>query len=322
MLDVLSYDHYVVCFSGGKDSTAMFLHLLDLGVPKEKIELWHHLVDGNGPVFMDWECTEDYCRQFAKAFGVRIYFSWKEGGFEREMLRKNAKTAPTTLETPLGLITRGGKRGKESTRLKFPQVAADLTVRWCSAYLKRDVYEMGMQNQERFRNSRTLVLTGERAQESSARANYKYFERSRVDRRYGRHARHIDHCRIIHQWKEEDVWGIIQRHGVIAHPCYYIGYSRCSCKFCIFGDADQFASSTYLSPANGRKIMQYEQAFGTTIKRNTTVIDLVEKGGVYQAIRDNPEIAQQAIAYEYTMPIFTTNWTLPAGAYGRNVGPT
>ncbi len=132
-----NYDKYIVAFSGGKDSTACFLHLLDLGIDKDKIELWHHLIDGKDETFMDWEVTEDYCRKFAESFGVKIYFSWKDGGFKREMLRENSLTAPTVFETPnQGLIEVGGTRGKESTRRKFPQISPDLSVRWCSAYLK------------------------------------------------------------------------------------------------------------------------------------------------------------------------------------------
>ncbi len=52
-----SYDKFLVMFSGGKDSTALVLHLLDLGVPREKIELWHHDIDGKGRTFMDWEAN-------------------------------------------------------------------------------------------------------------------------------------------------------------------------------------------------------------------------------------------------------------------------
>ena len=36
----------IVAFSGGKDSVAMVLYLLDLGIDKSRIELHHHLVDG------------------------------------------------------------------------------------------------------------------------------------------------------------------------------------------------------------------------------------------------------------------------------------
>ena len=57
-IDPDTYDHVIVAFSGGKDSVACLLHLLDLGVPREKIELWHHDVDGReGSDLMDWPVT-------------------------------------------------------------------------------------------------------------------------------------------------------------------------------------------------------------------------------------------------------------------------
>lgn len=56
--DLESYDRIIVAFSGGKDSLATFLHLLDAGVDRNRIELWHHLVDGRGRNFMDWPITE------------------------------------------------------------------------------------------------------------------------------------------------------------------------------------------------------------------------------------------------------------------------
>lgn len=44
--NIQDYDRYIVSFSGGKDSTATFLYLLDHGIPREKIELWHQDIDG------------------------------------------------------------------------------------------------------------------------------------------------------------------------------------------------------------------------------------------------------------------------------------
>lgn len=320
--NIHDYDTYVVTFSGGKDSTAVLLHLLDLGIPKEKIELWHHLVDGSGSVFMDWECTEDYCREFAKAFGIRIYFSWKEGGFEREMLRDNSRTAPNFFETPEGLASSGGKTGNGGTRLKFPQVSPDLSVRWCSAYLKIDVGTAAVTNQSRFLNKRTLILSGERAEESPARAKYKFFEPDRSDNRGGsRVNRHVDRCRIIHNWSEADVWGIIERWKVIVHPCYYLGYGRCSCKWCIFGNANQFATSYALSKEQGQKISAYEQRFGATIKRNESIDKLIERGIPYKGIELYPALAKQSVSTKYICGIFTNSWKLPLGAFGENAGP-
>jgi len=47
LLPFNQYDLFLVSFSGGKDSVACYLHLLELGIPPEKIQLWHQLVDGH-----------------------------------------------------------------------------------------------------------------------------------------------------------------------------------------------------------------------------------------------------------------------------------
>ena len=88
--DLQSYDRIVIAFSGGKDSVASLLTVLDAGVPAERIDVYHHDVDGNGPSFMDWPSTTAYCRAVTRALGVPLYLSWKEGGFLREMLRDGA----------------------------------------------------------------------------------------------------------------------------------------------------------------------------------------------------------------------------------------
>jgi 3'-phosphoadenosine 5'-phosphosulfate sulfotransferase (PAPS reductase)/FAD synthetase len=47
--DLRSYDHILVSCSGGKDSLACLLHLIDEGADPARIELHHHDVDGRGP---------------------------------------------------------------------------------------------------------------------------------------------------------------------------------------------------------------------------------------------------------------------------------
>ncbi len=106
--DLSTYDRILVAFSGGKDSICCLLRLLDLGVPRDRIELHHHLVDGGRSLF-DWPVTESYCRKFAQAFDLPIYMSWLEGGLEREMCRKDQPKAPTHFETPDGEQISGGQ---------------------------------------------------------------------------------------------------------------------------------------------------------------------------------------------------------------------
>src|SRR3546814_19920193 len=82
-----------------------------------------------------------------------------------------------------------------------------------------------IRNQDRFLGKRTLVVTGERAQESVARSKYQTFERHRTDTRDGtRKARHVDHWRPIHAWTEEQVWAVIQRFGIVPHVAYQLGW--------------------------------------------------------------------------------------------------
>lgn len=316
------YDKYIVCFSGGKDSTACFLHLLDIGIPREKIELWHHEIDGReGGVLMDWDCTPAYCRAFAAAFNVPLYFSWKQGGFEREMRRENQLTAPTLFEVPGGeVMSAGGKTGKLSTRLKFPQVSPDLKVRWCSAYLKIDVCASAIRNQSRFDGMKVCVISGERGEESTQRSRYADLEADRADNRTGRSLRFIDRWRPIKGWNEAEVWEIIERHKVRAHPCYYMGWSRCSCRFCIFGNADQMASAFRCAPEAGEKIMMYEGSFGVTIKRNQSLREVIDAGTPYAAITE--ELVKISNSSEYELDIIMNeNWILPAGAFGNGCGP-
>jgi len=322
-MDPFSYDYIIVAFSGGKDSIACFLHLLDLGIPKSKIELWHHYIDGNeGSDLMDWKCTGSYCQAFAKAFGVTFRRSWKVGGFEREMLRENAKTAPNKFEDDSdNIIECGGVRGNFNTRRKFPQVSADLSVRWCSAYLKIDVCTAAINNQKRFLNKRTLVITGERAEESSARAKYKTFEPDRSDNRNGKRIiRHVDHWRPVHDWLEDKVWYIIEKYKVNPHPAYKLGWGRLSCAACIFGSMHQWASLNAINPSQVKRIAELETEFKVTIHRKKSVAEQMAAGIPYDAM--NPQDIIDALSSTYTHPIILKKWKQPSGAFGENTGPS
>lgn len=321
--ELSSYDYIIVAMSGGKDSTACFLYLLEQGVDMNKVELWHHLIDGReGSELMDWAVTEDYCRKFAAAFKVPVFYSWREGGFEREMLRNQSLTGDVLFETPDNALVRRESSNQErfkNTRQKFPQVSADLSVRWCSSYLKIDVSKIAINNQERFNGKKTLFITGERGEESAARSKYEQFEPHQCDRRAGKLQRHVDHWRPVLQWKETEVWAIIERNSVVPHPAYYLGWGRVSCAGCIFGSKNAFASLNKINPKQVKRISEYEEQFKITIKRNNPVSKMIAEGTPYEGC-DDAEMVALSQNINYNGQIFTNNWVLPKGAFGENCG--
>lgn len=307
---------FIVAFSGGKDSIALVLHLLELGVPRERIELWHHLIDGEGARFFDWPCTSAYCAAFAEAFGIPLRWSYREGGFLREMLRDGTPTAPVAFDTPTGPRVVGGK-GPPGRRLRFPQVTADLSVRWCSAYLKIDVAARALANDPRFERGTFALLTGERAEESSARARYPHAEWHRAANR----ARRVVQWRAVHGWPEARVWSAMERWRINPHPAYRLGFSRVSCMSCIFGNEDQWATVQALAPETFDRIAAFERAFGSTIHRTQSVGARAARGRSLVPA-EAAELARASQSERFDEPIIVKDWKLPTGAFRHTGGPT
>lgn len=320
-IDLDDYDKIIIAHSGGKDGFVSMLHMLDLGVDRSKLELWHHLVDGNeGSDLMDWIFMDDYMKQIAKAYELPLYRSWLEGGFESELIKENSYSKPHKVETPDGLITllRDKNRSKPATRRRFPQQSASLQTRWCSSSLKIDVSRRALANQERFDGKKVLFVTGERRQESSNRAKYNQLEPHICDRRKGRKARHVDAWRPVLNWSEEQVWDKLREHGVIAPVPYRLGWGRSSCAACIFNGPKIWSTLAEYFPERTQRIADYEDEFGVTISRKQKNVIEVAKQSRPMEITDMDAL-QQSMSDKYTLPLFTTSdkWEMPAGAFSN-----
>lgn len=168
LLPLEEYDLVAILLSGGKDSIACYYKLLELGVPKNKMEFWHHDIDGGHPSRrMDWRCTQNYVRSFAEAENIPLRLSWRVNGFFGELYRVGASEPVEWMEPDTGEILQckpsinylkceelkkqsadqmEEELKKYGYRMKFPAKTGDLSRRWCSAYLKIMVADSVMSN--------------------------------------------------------------------------------------------------------------------------------------------------------------------------------
>ena len=320
-IDLSPYTKIIVLMSAGKDSFACLLHLLDLGVDKSRIELWHHLVDGVDSDLMDWAFMDSYNKAVADAFGIPLYFSWIDGGIEAELMKYEDYSRPHMVETPDGLMTleRDTRRAKPNTRRRFPQQSANLAQRWCSSIAKIDPGRRALNNQSRFNDANILVVSGERRLESANRANYFQFAPHECDRRNGRKSRLVDKWLPVLEWSEEQVWDKLRQWGVLAPVPYRLGWSRNSCAMCVFNSPRIWATVERYFPERAYRIAQLEGMFGSTISRNK--IDVLQQASTAKPFEiEDMEALEQATRKEYTLPVFLPQgetWKLPAGAFGK-----
>lgn len=165
-------------------------------------------------------------------------------------------------------------------------------------------------------------MTGERAEESAARAKYETLERHRAASK----KRDVLHWRPIHQWKEADVWSAVRRMRVDPHPCYHAGWGRCSCATCIFGSPNQWASLRLIAPVTFKAIASYEKKFGCTIHRKLDVAARADQGTPYAPLLSDLKRHQKACLSRDRKSAAVLGskeaWELPAGAFGENAGPS
>lgn len=301
----------IIAFSGGKDSIAMVLYLLEQGVDRRRIHLHHHDVDGGGPNLFDWPCTKSYCKAFADAMGLSLFFSYREGGIYRELFRNAEPRQDILYQREPGdrYFRIPSDKNAINTRLKFPAVSSNLLTRWCSSTAKIDVLASVVVHHPLYQD-RLMVLTGERREESHARSRYRevgpYIAHTM--------SRDVVHWRPILNWPESAVWEIISRWHVQLHPAYTLGWNRCSCQICIFGDPDIWATVAAVDPGKIRKIAATERRLHFTLYAQRNIIDTVAVGSPFKDL--DPFWVDQALS-QFNAPIILSDWQLPRGAFRK-----
>lgn len=345
LLPLEEYDMVVVLISGGKDSIACYFKMLELGVPKDKIEFWHHDIDGGNPERqMDWRCTQNYMKALADAENIPLRLSWRVDGFFGELYRVGAskpiewvepdtgeilQCKPTRNQLECKAIIESDNPDKEEQlkqygyRMKFPAKSPSLVSRWCSGYLKIDVAAAVTSNVEKTReNIKILVVSGERRGESAGRSKYNEMELYRTNAEAKLH-------RTVHQWRpvidysEKDVWEVLKRNKVNPHPCYRAGWNRCSCAACIFSTPTLLAGYRELYPEDFKKLKEDEELLGFTLDNKCDLETYI--GSTPSCVYKGDKAAiKSLITGEFTIEdIFVKGqWKYPAGAFhGAEGGP-
>ena len=321
-----------VAFSGGKDSIAMVLHLLELGVPKSQMELWHHDVDGHGEELFDWHVTPEYCQAFADAIGIKLLFSYRAGGIVKRLLRNNEPRGDVYYQTPdYQWHMTPSDHSALNTGGRWPSKGNDMNARWCSSEVKIDVASQILSNDPRLQGTREkpmeiLLCTGERHLESDKRATYAELQ---VYKKGSFTAnRKVLSWRPIIEYSEEMVWELLKKWNIQPHPCYYLGWGRCSCQLCIFNEAPYWAASYEISPEKIIRIRQLEIITARYPKNEGKEHTLYDKMDIFEkSTLEKPVInlgteeakfwIKQATE-QFTLPIFVQGeWKLPSGAFKK-----
>lgn len=235
MLPLQEYDEVHVNVSGGVDSVATALVALHgYHFPKEKIKLVHMRVDGDPEdttkrQLFDWPQTDRYLQYLSEKLDLPLIVIWGDLSLE-ERIRE---------------------------RKMFP----DSSCRFCTSYMKRDVYAKWVRQ---FENCKILLMTGERSEESKERSKKPVFTL------HSAHAtdkknRTVHWLKPIKDMLKYQVRQLAADYGIELHPCYE-WVSRCSCKFCIFNSASEMQRTSRLFPEDWEYLKQMDVDLGHTLK--------------------------------------------------------
>jgi 3'-phosphoadenosine 5'-phosphosulfate sulfotransferase (PAPS reductase)/FAD synthetase len=309
---------WIITFSGGKDSIAMYLHVkYNLGIDNSNIELHHHEVDGMENNFFDWPCTPSYCIAFAKHFDVPLFFSYRKGGIKREILRNNETLQSVFYQQkPNGEYFEVKSQDKErfySTRNMFPAVSGDLRTRWCSSTVKIDVLSRLIANNPNYKSGDFIICTGERRSESAIRSKYAEVEVYRGASK----KRNAILWRPVIDFSDNQVWELMKLHSIQPHPAYMLGWSRCSCMTCIFNSANTWATLKEINPIAIARIKVLESKIQHTMYHKMDIYGKANAGKSFSVKNDDYEYWKNQALGVFSAPIITNNWTLPLGANNK-----
>ena len=220
---------FYVSHSGGKDSQAMYAHLVER-IPADQIVVVHSDLGE-----IEWEGVKDHIS--ANIFHDLNVVQAKKTFFD--MVRHRAKTRP---DVP-----------------SFPSSSQ----RQCTSDLKRNPIQTFIRRDLKARGSTLAVnCMGLRAEESSARAKRPVWAMNKALSTAGRL---VWDWNPIHCWTTAQVFAAIADAGQEPFWAYEAGNERLSCVFCILGSCNDLRNGRKHRPELYAKYVEIEQETGWTM---------------------------------------------------------
>ena len=224
---------FVANHSGGKDSQAMLIKMLDMGIPRRQILVIHATL---GEV--EWPGALDLAKKQAEDAGLPFIVA-------------------EAVKSLLGMVTH-----RFTVRPDAPSWPS-ASNRQCTSDLKRGPIEREIRRYAKA-NGFSLIVNcmGLRAQESSGRAKLAVFKKHERNSVAGRSW--YDWL-PIHSLLTVEVFAMIAAAGQEPHWAYAAGNERLSCVFCIMASGRDLANGAKHNPDLLAKYLELEQRTGYTM---------------------------------------------------------
>jgi 3'-phosphoadenosine 5'-phosphosulfate sulfotransferase (PAPS reductase)/FAD synthetase len=262
MSEFSGVEHNVISVSGGKDSTALLLLAIELGVGNmqavfadtgnEHPQTYEYLDYLEQKLDLSIRRVKaDFSRQIAgkRAF---VEVKWREMGVSESIVADALAVLQPTGSPFLDLCVWKGR---------FPSSQAA----FCSEELKRLPITTQVQDPLLSVGDDVVSWQGVRADESSRRALLTMREHKSTHAGGGE----LWNYRPILQWDVEQVFAMHSKHGIKPNPLYAQGMGRVGCMPCINCRKDELLEISQRFPDQVEKIRQWEVIVSKASKRGS-----------------------------------------------------
>lgn len=243
----------VVNHSGGKDSQAMMIKLLER-VPREQLVVVHASLGD-----IEWPGALELAQKQAADAGVEFVVATATKSFE-QMVERRFATRPSVPSFP------------------------SASTRQCTSDLKRNPIDREIRRVAKERGLKLIVsCTGIRAAESAARSKQVEWKRNDTGSKAGRE---WYSWLPIFRLSTAEVFETIRAAGQQPHPAYASGNERLSCLFCIMASKGDIANAARQHPAVAARFIALEQKTGYTMHMSRKSLQQLIDEGTVELIGD------------------------------------